>query len=270
MPPPPPSAVQLDLLQQLEDDGVLTPEAARAARMQYITDAVPAAPSAASRAASLLTLSNVAKALGVIALLLALATFIELLAPWLSRAPIEVYQAPMLAVAAAATLRPALVWRAQAPYVALLAAASTYIVTLWILFSHTAVVRWLDRLDAAGWDTVSLIAAPSLAFFAATAWLHRSPTLAVAAAVCFTWMLLGEEENLTPALWLAVAGHLAAVAAFIAVKARGTHPRAVYLCTYAVEYYCTAIAAFILWFGCMGDSAASAFVAAAAATALVL
>lgn len=256
---PPPSKVQLDLLRQLEADGVLTPEAAHAARERYIsTDRDP--PSAAARATALLTLSNAAKALGIAALLLALAAFIDLISPWLARAPIEAYQLPMLAVATGATLRPDLVWRAQAPYVAILATSSTYIILVWMLMSHPACLTWLDRLDNAGWPTASLLGAASLALFAAAAAMHESQILAVAAAGCFTWVLAAADfEVFEDVLWLSVAGHCAAVAAYISIKARGRHPGLVYLCTYAVEYYCTSALAVLLWIGTTDPAIGLAF-----------
>lgn len=238
----PPAAVQLDLIARLEHDGVISPSAATLARERYVTSSDPAA-----RSAALFTMSNCAKASGVLALLMALLAFIGLITPWLARAPIEVYQAPMLAAAAAAALRPRAIWPAQAQYVALLATLSGIIVTAWILYSHNGITAWLDAREHAGWPVSSLLASATMTVAAAAAILHHSPALAVAAAVFMTTALIAFSSD--GSLPRVVTGHLLAVATHLTAKARGSHPTLTYLFTYAAEYYCTVVLGAALWIG---------------------
>eukprot|EP00892_Ulva_mutabilis_P003304 jgi/Ulvmu1/1345/UM011_0073.1 len=241
-----PSTVQLELIEKLEADGLLTPEDAALARERHVSHS--GAPfDTATRSASLFTISNCAKAFGVFVLLLALATFIGLLTPWLAKAPVEIYQAPMLALALGATLHPRLIWPAQAGYVALLATFSTFIISIWIVGSHDAITAFLDDLDDRGWPVATILSAIAMTYFLATALLHRSHALTLASAVAFTTALTTADPE--PALARSTAGHLLALALHIAIKTRGTHPKQTYLFTYAAEYYCTIALGITLWIG---------------------
>lgn len=250
--------MQLDLLQRLEADGVLSPEDARAARERYVSaDQAPL--SAPLRAETSSRFSSVAKVLGAAALAFALVSHISFISPWLTKLPIETYQLSLLAVATGVTLRPDLVWRGHARTLALLATFATAIIIHWMLQTHPACLTWLAGLDKAGWPSASLLGGASLALFAASAAMHESHVLAAAAAACLSWALAAADMHVCRGMpgaqaWLSVAGHGAAVATYISLKAQGLSPRLVYVFTYAVEYYCTAALALLL---CLGGTSRS-------------
>ena len=110
------------LIDQLEHDGYLAPQAAEQARARYLggAEAVDAQPSAWTR---YLSWTNFIKVVGVICLLVAFAgairRFGDRLRYWIAQVPREVYQAALLALTLCCSLAPQLIWAAQAYYLAL-------------------------------------------------------------------------------------------------------------------------------------------------------
>jgi len=255
-------AVKRELLDQLERDRYLTPQAAEAARAHYLgtDDATPAAaidPVSAAAAqpsvwARYLSWTNFIKVAGVICLLVAFAgairRFGERLRYWIAQVPKEVYQSVLLALTLVCSLLPQALWAAQAYYLALFGVFANLLLLGWIVESHRAIWRFVAHLCRFGPPPASLVGALGVLYFGAFALLYQSQIFGFFAVVCLSSVLsfgvyyrpgvltLYFHDKATAAV---VLGHLIVLAVYAGLKIAALLPAAAGLFALGLEYYCT-------------------------------
>ena len=243
--------VRRALIDQLEHDGYLAPQAAEQARARYLggTEAVDAQPSAWTR---YLSWTNFIKVVGVICLLVAFAgairRFGDRLRYWIAQVPREVYQAALLALTLCCSLAPQLIWAAQAYYLALFGVFANLLLLGWIVESHRAIWRFIAHLCRFGPPPASLVGALGVLYFGAFALLYQSQIFGFFAAVCLSSVLsfgvyyrpgvltLYFHDKATAAV---VLGHLLVLAVYAGLKIAAQLPATAGLFAAGLEYYCT-------------------------------
>lgn len=254
--------IQRALIDDLQRDGYLDAQAAAAARARYLASpgaepAVGTGADAHSAPAGLweryFSWTGLLKLVGVAFLLVAFSGALRKLATWLRvwilRVPTAVYQSVLLVFTLLCAWRPALLWPAQAYYVAVFGVFATVLVSGWIYDSQSLWRRSIERV--ASWlrlPEASLLCVLGIGYFGALALGHQSALFGFAAVVCLSGVLsfgvyyrpgvlsLYFDEN---AIVAVVLGHLAVVLGYVGLKLGGALPAAAGLFAAGIEYYCT-------------------------------
>lgn len=253
--------VKLELLNTLEKDGYLSEKLASEAKLKYIDATKVSAPVTAANATKVeepgfferyLTLASVVKVIGVGLILLAFGGTIRniIVGTWhlLVKVPVEVYQAPMLAVSVYATIMANQVWPSQGFYVALLASIANIILLGWILATHLKLAQALAKLFNLGIPVSSVVSFWAMLYFGLLAIHYQSQVFGFLAAVAlsgvftfglyYTWgtLVLHFKEN---ALAAVVFGHLLVLGGYAALHIMNLMPAEAAYFRGGVEYYCS-------------------------------
>jgi hypothetical protein len=253
---PTPDQTRLELIQQLERDGLLSPAQAQQARQKYLGPEAIKAAAAASAEPDLVerfvTLANIFKILGVVLLLVwAKGVLIGLAAGlWylVAKVPKEVYQTVFLATSLSLTLVPEWIWPRQAFYLALFGAFANLMLVGWIIESHASFRERLERWVGTGFLATSLVSLFCLVYFSALALAYRSQVFGFFAAVSLSSMLsfgLSYSPRLLTlyfherAMAAVVLGHLIVLATYCAARLLSRLPPEAALFEVGLQYYCT-------------------------------
>lgn len=253
--------VKLELLQQLQADGMLSPAQVQQAQTRYVNAQDLQRPLASGEARGpadpglwerYVSWTAFFKVLAVVCLLVAFSGVIirigASIAFLIVQVPRAVYQTLLLAGGLIGIVRPDLLWASQAFYIALFSAFANLVVLGWIASSYPRLRQQLTSLVPPGLHPSSMLSFGMLLYFAALALAYQSQTFGFFAAVSLSGMLsfglyyrpgvltLYFAERATNAVIL---GHLAVLLAHAAMKASGHGTEQIRLFAVGIEYYCT-------------------------------
>ncbi len=267
----PPEQVKLELIQQMQADGLLSPAQAAEAKAKYVDPRALGPAVAVSGASGVVPTAHAPQALSgdapnpwlsgqlswtALLKLVAVAVLLVALAHVLGQrglafvraVPPGVYQAVLLAASLLLTFKPQWLWWSEWVYLAHFGAVATLLVLGWIVDAYPALRQWLGRLNLLGLNAATWKCIAAMLYFGALALLHHSQLFGVLAVVSLSAVLnfalaygggvlalTVRERGIATAVW----GHLALLLLYVRLKVSGhLAPQAIWFAA-GVEHYAT-------------------------------